>query len=78
MSVCVSRSSYSLVYLEGFLLKLFEGNFHQGIKPHIIYFSLANQNIRTIIILFSVYLPSIYTHVRIRLMNLRGICDLFI
>ena len=34
------------------ILKLFEGNFHQGIKLHIIYFSLTDINIRTVIILF--------------------------
>ena len=43
------------------VLKLFEGNFHQGIKIHIIYYSL-NINIRTVIILFSIHFPSIYTH----------------
>ena len=34
------------------ILKLFEGNFHQGIKLHIIYVSLTDINIRTVIILF--------------------------
>ena len=43
------------------ILKLFEGNFHQGIKLHIIYFSLTDINIRTVISLFSIRLPSIYT-----------------
>ena len=41
--------------------KLFEGNFQQGIKLHIIYFSLTNINIRTVIILFSIHLPSLHT-----------------
>ena len=43
------------------ILKLFEGNFHQGIKPHIIYFSLTDINIRTLIILLSIHVPSIHT-----------------
>ena len=41
---------------------LFEGNFHQGIKLHIICFSLTDINIRTVIILVSIHLPSIHTH----------------
>ena len=41
------------------ILKLFEGNFHQGIKLHIIYFSLTDINITTVIILFSIHLPSV-------------------
>ena len=51
------------MYLEGFhsgILKLFEGNFHQGIKLHIICFGLTDINIRTVIILFSIHLPSIH------------------
>ena len=44
------------------ILKLFEGNFHQGIKLHIIYFSLTDISIRTVIILFSIYLPSVHAH----------------
>ena len=44
------------------ILKVFEGIFHQGIKLHIIYFSLTDINIRTVIILFSIHLPSIHTH----------------
>ena len=43
------------------VLKLFEGNFHQGIKLRIIYFSLTDMNIRTVIILFSIHVPSIHT-----------------
>ena len=43
------------------ILKLSEGNFRQGIKLHIIYFSLSDINIRTVIILFSIHLPSIRT-----------------
>ena len=31
------------------ILKLFEGNFHQGIKLHIIYFSLTDVSVRTVI-----------------------------
>ena len=33
------------------ILKLFEGNFHQVTKLHLIYFRLAYINIRTVIIL---------------------------
>ena len=43
------------------ILKLFEGNFHQGFKLHIIYFSLTDINIRTVTILFSIHLPFIHT-----------------
>ena len=42
-------------------LKLFEGNFQQGITLHIIYFSLIDIDKRTVIILFSIHLPSIHT-----------------
>ena len=42
--------------------KLFERNFHEGIKLHIIYFSLTDQNIRTVKIIFSVHVPSIHKH----------------
>ena len=56
------------------ILELFEENFHQDIKLHTIYFSLTDQNVRTTIILFSVHLSSL----RICLVNLCGICDLFI
>ena len=51
------------MYLEVFnsgILKLFEENFHQGIKFHIIYINLTDINIRTVLILFSSHLPSIY------------------
>ena len=41
------------------ILKLFEGNFHQGIKLYIIYFSLTDMNVRTAVILFWIHLPSI-------------------
>ena len=44
------------------ILKLFEGKSQQGIKLHIIYFSLSDINIRTVIILFSIPLPSVHTH----------------
>ena len=60
----VSCNNYDLVYLKGFhsgILKLFEENFHQGIKLHIIYFSLTDINMRTVMVLFSIYLPSMHT-----------------
>ena len=41
------------------ILKLFYGNFRQGISLHIIYFSLTDINITTVIILFSIHLPSL-------------------
>ena len=44
------------------ILKLFEGNFHQGIKRHIMYISLTDIDIKTVIILFLIHLPSIHTH----------------
>ena len=50
------------------ILKLFEGNFHQGIKLHIIYFSLTDISIRTVIILFQ-FICLLYTHIRVRLMT---------
>ena len=53
--LCVWRDSHSGI------LKLFEGNFHQGIKLHIIYLGLTDINIRTVTIVFSIHLPSIYT-----------------
>ena len=56
----VSCSSYNLVYSG--ILKLFEGNCHQGIKLHIIYISLTDISIRTVVILLSINLPSINTH----------------
>ena len=46
------------MYLEGFPF----WNFYQGIKLHIIYFSLTDINITTVMILFSIHLPSIHTH----------------
>ena len=58
------------------ILKLFEGNFHQGIKLHIIYFSLTDISIKTVIILFSIHLHSIHTH-KSSSDDLYGICDLF-
>ena len=39
--LCIQNYSYSGI------VTLFEGNFHQGIKLHIIYFSLTDINIRT-------------------------------
>ena len=57
------------MYLKDFhsgILKLFEGNFHQGIKLNIIYFSLTHINIRSVIILFSI-------HVRVLVLNHCGI-----
>ena len=56
-----SRLSYNLVVILLLLSKLFEGNLYQGIELHIIYFSLTDINIRTVIILFSIHLPSIHT-----------------
>ena len=50
------------VNLHSTILKLIEGKSQQGIKLHIIYFSLSNINIRTVIILFSIPLPSVHTH----------------
>ena len=43
------------------ILKLFEGNSHQGVKLRIIYFSQTDINIRRVTILFSIHSPSIYT-----------------
>ena len=42
--------------------KSFERNFHQGIKPDIIYFSLTDINIRTVMILFLIHKPSLHIH----------------
>ena len=53
--LCVWRDSHSGI------LNLFERNFHQGIQLRIIYFSLTDINIRTVTIVFSIHLPSIYT-----------------
>ena len=44
--------------------KLFERNFHRGIKLHIIYFSLTDVNIKTVITLFSIHVHSMHTHKR--------------
>ena len=47
MDISVVAVIYNLVYL-GFhsgILKLFEGNFHQSIKLHVINFSLTDINI---------------------------------
>ena len=55
--LCILKDFYSGI------LKLFEGNFHQGIKLYTIYFSLTDINIRTVIILFSIHLPSLHTHI---------------
>ena len=43
------------------VLKVFEGNFRKDIKLHIIYFSLTNINIRTVIIVFSIYFLSVHS-----------------
>ena len=53
--LCIQKDFYSGI------LKLLEGNFHQGIKLHIIYFSLTDIHITTVIILFLIYLPSMHT-----------------
>ena len=55
MNLCIQKKFHSGI------LKLFEGNFHQGIKLQIIYFSLTDINIKTVIILFSIHVPSINT-----------------
>ena len=47
--LCIQKKFYSEILL------LFEGNFHHGIKLHIIYFSLTDINIKTVIILFSIH-----------------------
>ena len=64
--LCILKDFYSGI------LKLFEGNFHQGIKLHIIYLRLIDINIRTVIILLSIDL-SLYTNLRVGLMYLCGI-----
>ena len=67
LGVIVDRSIVAVIILcmkknfHSGILKLSEGNFHQGIKLHIIYFSLTDINITTVIILFSIHLPSIHT-----------------
>ena len=42
------------------ILKLFKGNFNQGIELHIIYFSLTDIKIRTVIILSSINVSSVH------------------
>ena len=49
--LCIQKDFHSVI------LKLFEGDFRQGIKLHIIYFSLTE----TVIILFPIHFP-LYTH----------------
>ena len=53
--LCIQKDFHSGI------LKLFEGNFHQGVKLHIICFSLTDINTRTVIIPFSIRLTSIHT-----------------
>ena len=53
--LCISNKFHSGI------LKLFEGNFDQDIKLRILYFSLTDINIRTVVILFSIHVPSIHT-----------------
>ena len=53
--LCIQKDFHSGI------LKLFERNFHQDIKLHIICFSLTDINIKTVTILFSIHLPSIHT-----------------
>ena len=43
------------------ILKLIGGNFHQGTKLHLIYFSLTDIDIGTVTILFSIPVPSVHT-----------------
>ena len=57
-------SNYNPVHFKGFnsgIIDLFEGNYCQGSKLHIIYFSLTNQNIKAVIVSFPVFLPCIDT-----------------
>ena len=54
ISLCIYKDFHSGI------LTLFEGNLHQGIKLHMIYFSLTDINIRTMIILLSIHLPCIH------------------
>ena len=76
----VTCSSNNLVYfIEGFPFwnsKVISREFSSRYKLHIIYFSLTDINIRTLVILFP--LSFLYTHIRVLLINLCGICDLFI
>ena len=67
--LCIEKAFYSGI------LKLFQGNFHQDIKLHIIHFDLTDINIRAVIILFSIHLPSTNT---LKSSSVVGICDLFI
>ena len=53
--------SVAAVTIHSGILKSFEGNFHQGIKIYIIYFSLTDINIRIVIILVSIHWLSIHT-----------------
>ena len=57
-------SNKNLVYIQidfhPGTLKLFDGNFRQGIKLHIIYFSLTDINIRTGNFIFNSF--ALYTH----------------
>ena len=43
------------------IFKLFEGSFLQSIKLHVVYFSLTDINIMTVVILFSIHSLSIHT-----------------
>ena len=60
------------------IVKLFEENFHQGIKLHIIYFSLIDINIRTVIIIFSIHLPSVHVHTHKSLSDEPFMCVVFV
>ena len=53
--LCIQKDFHSVI------LKLFKGDFRQGVRLHIIYFSLTENNIRTVIILFPIHFP-LYTH----------------
>ena len=78
-SGCVSCSSYNLVFLEGFPFwnsEVISREFSSRYQTPYHLLSLTDVNIRTVIIKFSIHLPSIYTH-KGCLMNLCGICNLF-
>ena len=46
-------------------------------NPYHLLFSMTDKNIRTVIILF-LFICLLYTHIRVRLMNVCGDSDLFV
>ena len=56
ISLCIQKVFHSGI------VKLFEGNSHQGIILHIVYFSLTDINIATVVISLSIHLFAFYTH----------------